>query len=230
MTTGELTAFWNNPEMAKRMGDRPADHRFTALLDAHPDIQRVLDVGCAGGRNTHHAAERGLDCYAFDLMPVMVDATRARLAAHVGAEEAQSRVWLGSANDPDAWEAIPEESLDLVLFLGVLQDLPTAEAFKAALGLAAQALKPGGHVLTANFEASSNPDGVPLTPVEGVPYAFRGFGGPDRQMIMPDAATLDAWFAGQGFETVVPTVVAEAETEKGVRRTVNAHHRLPVTK
>lgn len=228
MTKGGLTAFWNNPEMAKRMGDRPADHRFVTLLDENPAIQRVLDVGCAGGRNVNHAAERGLDIYAIDLMPVMVDATRERLATHVGMEEARRCVWRGNANDPDAWRGIGEDCLDLVLFLGVLQDLPTAEAFQAALGLAARALKPGGHVLTANFDASSTPDGAPLEPVKGVPYAFRGFGGPDRQMIMPDAGTLDAWFAKFGFETTVPTEVVEAKTDNGVRRTVNAHHRLRV--
>jgi 2-polyprenyl-3-methyl-5-hydroxy-6-metoxy-1,4-benzoquinol methylase len=222
----ELTAFWNNPEMAKRMGDRPADHRFTALLADAPGIARVLDVGCAGGRNTHAAASRGLDVYAFDLMPVMVDATRTRLAEHVGTDEARRRVWQGSADDPAAWDGVPTGQLDLVLFLGVLQDLPNAAAFKAALSFAARALKPGGHVLTANFEASSNPDGIALEPVDGLPYAYRGFGGPDRQMIMPDKDTLDAWFDAAGFETANPTVVAEAKTDKGVRRTINAHHRL----
>lgn len=222
----ELTAFWNNPEMARRMGDRPADHRFTALLAEVPGIANVLDVGCAGGRNTHFAASRGLDVYAFDLMPVMVDATRTRLEDHVGADEAHRRVWQGSADDPAAWDRVPAGELDLVLFLGVLQDLPNAGAFKAALSLAARALKPGGHVLTANFEASSNPDGFPLEQVDGLPYAYRGFGGPDRQMIMPDKDTLDAWFKDAGFETASPTVVAEAGTEKGARRTVNAHHRL----
>lgn len=218
-------AFWDTPEMASRMGDRPPDQRLVALLDEDPGIRRVLDAGCAGGRNAALLAERGLDVHAFDAAPTMVEATRARVAAILGEAEARLRVRLGLLEDPASWRPDGGAPFDLVVALGVLQDLPDEAATRRAIHLAAGTLRPGGRVLVANFGPDSRPAGDPLQPVAGHPHVYLGFAKGERRMTLPDAATLDAWFADEGLEPEVPTQAVRTATERGERVTLNGRYR-----
>lgn len=219
--------FWNTPEMAARMGDRPPDDRLLRLLDEDPSIRRVLDAGCAGGRNAAVLAERGLDVHGFDAASAMVDATRARLAPLLGEAEAQRRVRLARAEDPEAWRPDDGGPFDLILALGVLQDLPDAATVRRAIGRAAGALRPGGRVLAANFGPDSRPAGTPLAPVQGAPHVYLGFAREERRMTLPDAATLDAWFEAAGLPPEAPTETARRPTDEGWRITLNARYRKP---
>lgn len=229
--TRERDAFWDRPEMAARMGDRPADDRMVRLLEeeAGADVRRVLDVGCAGGRNAAWLSERGYDVWAFDAAATMVEATRARVAAFLGEAEADRRVRQAEMEEDAAWRPEGRGDFDLVLVLGVLQDLPDGAAFRAAIARIAAVLRPGGWVLVANFGPDSAPDGRPLEPVAAHPHVYRGFAKGGRRMTLPDVATLDAWFAEAGLEREVETTVATRRTEKGVRTTLNARYRAPVT-
>lgn len=218
------SAFWDTPEMAARMGDRPPDRRLAALLDEDPGIRRVLDVGCAGGRNAALLAERGLDVHAFDAAPTMVEATRARIAAILGEAEADRRVRRGRLEEPASWRPDGGAPFDLVVALGVLQDLPDEAATRRAIRLARGALRPGGRVLVANFGPRSRPADVPLEPVKGHPHVYLGFAKGERRMTLPDAATLDAWFAAEGLEAEVPTEAVRTATERGERVTLNGRY------
>lgn len=218
-------AFWDTPEMAARMGDRPPDQRLAALLDEDPAIRRVLDAGCAGGRNAALLARRGLDVHAFDAAPTMVEATRDRVAAIVGEAEARRRVRPGRLEDPASWRPDGGAPFDLVLALGVLQDLPDEATTRRAIHLAARTLRPGGRMLVANFGPDSRPSGVPLEPVPGHAHVYLGFAKGERRMTLPDAATLDAWFAAEGLEPEVPTETARTATERGERVTLNGRYR-----
>jgi SAM-dependent methyltransferase len=219
--------FWDRPEMAARMGDRPADGRMVALLEQHAEVRRVLDVGCAGGRNADWLAERGYDLWAFDAAATMVDATRDRVAVHLGRSEAQRRVRQAEVEDDAAWAPDGRSAFDLILVLGVLQDLPDEDGFRAALRHLAGALAPGGRVLVANFGPDSRPEGTPLAPVPGAAHAYLGFAKGGRRMTLPDPATLDRWFADVGLRPEVATTVAERPTEAGTRTTINARYRAP---
>lgn len=221
--------FWNRREMAVRMGDRPPDERLVALLDAESDVRRILDVGCAGGRNTVLAAERGLDVHAFDAADEMVTLTRERLAPIVGPDEARRRVRLARLEDEEAWRPATDAPFDLILALGVLQDLPGEVAVRAAIGRIAEALAPGGRVLVANFGPDSRPAGTALVPVGGEPHVFLGFAHDDRRMTLPDAATLGTWFEAAGLRTDAPTEVRRRATDEGVRTTINARFRKPLS-
>jgi SAM-dependent methyltransferase len=217
--------FWDRPEMAARMGDRPADGRMVALLEEDPSVRRVLDVGCAGGRNADWLAARGYDVWAFDAAATMVDATRERVAVHLGRSEAQRRVRRAEVEDDAAWAPDGRGDFDLILVLGVLQDLPDGATFRAALRHLAGALAPDGRVLVANFGPDSRPEGVPLAPIPGEAHAYLGFAKGGRRMTLPDPVTLDAWFAEVGLHPEVPSRVAERPTEHGVRTTINARYR-----
>ena len=73
---------------------RPPDRRLLQLLKHYqqPQQTRVLDLGCAGGRNTIVLADQGFDVYALDTSCAMVEKTRERLAIVLGGEEARKRV------------------------------------------------------------------------------------------------------------------------------------------
>lgn len=222
-------AFWNRREMALRMGDRPPDERLVALLDACPDVKRVLDVGCAGGRNTVLAAERGLDVHAFDAADVMVAFTRERLEPIVGPDEARWRVRLARLEDEDAWRPAAEAPFHLIVALGVLQDLPGELAVRTATVRMAEALIPGGRVLVANFGPDSRPAGTPLVPVDAAPHVYLGFAHDDRRMTLPDASTLATWFEAAGLLTDGPSEVRTRPTDEGVRTTITARFRKPLS-
>lgn len=217
-------AFWDTPEMAARMGDRPPDRRLAALLEERPAIRRVLDVGCAGGRNAALLARRGLDVHAFDAAPTMVEATRERVAEILGEAEARRRVRLGRLEDPESWRPDGGAPFDLVVALGVLQDLPDETATRRAIRLAAGVLRPGGRVLVANFGPDSRPAGDPLEPVPGHAHVYLGFAKGERRMTLPDVATLDAWFAAEGLEAEAPTEAVRTATERGERVTLNGRY------
>lgn len=225
MTAFARDAFWDRPEMAERMGNRPADGRMIERLEAVARRQRVLDVGCAGGRNTEWLAQHGHDVWAFDAAATMVAATRTRVAAVLGSAEAERRVRQTEIDDEGAWTPDGHRDFDLILTLGVLQDLPDETAFRAAIARIATALTPDGRVLVANFGPDSQPDGTPLIPVEGHAHVYLGFAKGDRRMTLPDLATLDGWFRDGGLEPETPTTSAVRPTEAGSRTTLNACYR-----
>ncbi len=218
-------AFWNTPEMAARMGDRPPDERMLRLLEREPRIAHVLDAGCAGGRNAAALAERGVDVHAFDAASAMVEATRARLTPLLGQAEAARRVRLARLEDPAAWRPDDAGPFELILALGVLQDLPDEASVRGAIRLAAGALAPGGRILVANFGPDSRPAGVPLEPVAGHEHVYLGFAKGERRMTLPNAATLDAWFEAEGLRPEVPTEAVRKATDAGERVTINAFYR-----
>src|SRR5690625_2544437 len=226
--------FWEQPEMVARMADRPPDRRLVQLFErtgvfaaVHrewepPAAPRVLDVGCAGGRNTVYAAGRGAGIWAIDASRAMVRETRRRLAELTGTETARERVRHGRMRDLGAW---PDGHFDLVIALGVLQDADGYAAWTAALAEISRVLRPGGLCLVANFGPDSEPQGRPLETVPGERYGRLGFGPADRHMTLPDKEELDAEFLAHGLVPALPTEEARTETGNGFRTTLNALYR-----
>ena len=93
--------FWEQPENVERFASRAPDKRLEVLLNEYSDPAgtRVVDLGCAGGRNTLLLAERGFDVYAIDASTAMVEHTRQRLTPLFGADGAAGRVWKGRMDD-----------------------------------------------------------------------------------------------------------------------------------
>lgn len=235
MDTGDGAAgLWEQPHMVARMADRPPDRRLVQLLDgagSYAAIReawqpgpapRVLDLGCAGGRNTVLAAQRGLDVWALDASRAMVRETRKRLAPLTGESYAQERVLLGRMAELDGWT---DGFFDLVIALGVLQDAGGYAEWSTVLAGIGRVLRPGGLCLLANFGPDSEPAGRKLKKVPGEPFTYGGFGPGGRLMTLPDLAELDAEFAAHGFTPALPGVRVRRDGEEGFRTTFNALYR-----
>lgn len=221
--TGDEPPFWERPEVVARFAERDPDHRLRALVDRREvsAAARVLDVGCAGGRNTVFLAERGFDVHALDSSEAMVAETRRRLAKVLGPAEARKRVRVGRMDDLSRFE---DGSCALVVSLGVLHDAASREEWRAAVAEAARVLEPGGLLLVAHFTpGTSLADGAPR-PIPGAPRFYEGVV-PDRALVLLEADELDAAMAAAGLEPQEPTAVVEAESERGRRVTANALYR-----
>ncbi len=225
------TSMWERPEVAARFAERPPDHRLVKLFlgeDEYAPVKtawntgpkpRVLDLGCAGGRNTVWLAEQGADVRAVDASRAMVAETRRRLAAVLGAREATWRVTRSYMHDLSEFGS---DEFDLVVALGVLQDAQSDAEWYQALSELARSLHRGGLALVANFAPDSAPDGRPLTRDRETQDVWVGFGSSDRRMTLPDLERLDGHFLRHGLEPVLPTERVRVETAGGQRVTLNA--------
>lgn len=215
-------ADWDDPETVDRFAERALDHRLAELLPTYPDPAsvRVLDVGCAGGRNTEPLARAGFDVHALDASPAMVERTRARLARILGQAEVLRRVRLGRMDDLSAFA---DGSVHLLVALGVFQQAGTHREWTRTLEEASRVLAPGGLLLIANFAPGSRPRGEPLDPVPGERFVYRWVDGTGASLLEPHE--LDREMARHGLVPVVPTRAVDAPRERGVNVTVNGLYR-----
>lgn len=211
--------FWDRPDIVERFADRDPDHRLRRLMDdvEDPSAFRVLDLGCAAGRNTVYLAERGVDVHAVDASEAMLTRTRDRLGDVVGPEEAERRVRWALMTDLGAYD---DASFELVIALGVLHTAVSVEEWNVAISEIARVIRPGGRVLVSNFSPGSRPEGERLPRVDGSPHARRWRD--DRPMILMDAEEHDASFESHGFTPVEETETVHVPLEDGFRITVNA--------
>ena len=214
--------FWERPEVVERFAAREPDRRMMAWLESRvPDHSRVLDVGCAAGRNTVWLAERGVEVFALDASQAMVARTRARLQPLIGEAEAARRVWRGTMDDLSRFD---DGDFDLVLALGVLHAAQSeAEWDRAAAGIA-RVLLPGGDLLVAQFSPRTEPMGIPLSRVPGEGHLFEGFEAGQRLWLL-EPAELDARMEFHGLVPVVPAEAVKVPFMQGHRVTVNGHFR-----
>jgi SAM-dependent methyltransferase len=210
--------FWERPEVVEEFAARTADHRLTLLVESWQDARsvRVLDLGCAGGRNTEFLAARGFDVYALDTSQAMVERTRRRLAPKVGEAEAQRRVAEGRMQNLGRFAA---GEFDLVLSLGVYHNATGDAEFMCTLAETARVLKAGGRVLVALFSPRSRPKGAALVRLSRAGNLYAGFDSGPLYLLEPEE--LDSAMAVYGLEPAVPTATGQTATERGFRISVN---------
>ena len=204
-------SFWERPEVVARFAHRPPDDRMVALLSDAPRATRVLDLGCAAGRNTEWLARQGFDVYACDASEAMVTYTRRRVAPLLGDAEARRRVLVCSMDDLAAFE---DGSFDLVVALGIYQQAQDVPEWHRAVRETARVLRPEGRVLVQHFALGSQPWPQPLREVE--PYVLEATvpEGGVRRFVLLDEATLDAWMRQHGLVPETPTRVTTRPTEE----------------
>lgn len=215
--------FWEQPEVVESFAARTPDQRLLALLEAYdePAATRVLDIGCAGGRNTVLLAERGFDVHARDSSTAMVHETRRRVAEILGEREAAGRVRLGRMDDLTEFA---DDSFDLVVSLGVLHNATNWGEWERAVAETARVLCPGGRLLISQFTPETDLTGGGVRPMPGEPHLYEGLpGGP---AILLESSVLDAEIARFGLTPEVPTTIGRTATGETTRRiSANALYR-----
>ncbi len=219
---GDPSAFWERSEQVERFAGREPDLRLLRLIESYDDpaTTRVLDLGCAGGRNTVVLAQHGFDVHALDSSAAMVERTRSRVAAVLGRAAARRRVRVGRMERLDDFES---GSFHLVVALGVYHSATCREEWDRALSETARVLVPGGLALVASFSPRSDPGGEGLRRVPGAPHVYEGFEA--GRLFLLEAEELDAEMARHGLLPVVASETVETPTESGQRVTVNGLYR-----
>lgn len=209
---------WEHPDTVAFFAAREPDVRLQELVasGAVAPGSRVLDLGCAAGRNAVLLAQQGYTGVAVDGSAAMVAKVRERLAPY--AERAPWRVLHRELHDLDDLDAA---GFDLLLALGILQNAPSDDVFTAALDHLTRLAAPGARLLIQSFGPDSRPHGVPLQRVPGTAHVWRGFRpGSDAGYTLPDADALDAMVLARGFGLARPTRVVWKATDTGERCTI----------
>jgi len=216
------SSFWDSPENVGRFAAREPDVRLTELLReyAEPAAVRVLDLGCAGGRNAVLLAEKGFDVEALDASPAMIAKTRERVAAILGPAEAARRVRVGRM---DKLSFAPDGRYDLVVALGLYHCAQSRAEWDQTLSETARVLKPGGKLLVSVFTPETDLTGRGTRPVPGEPDLYEGFD--SGRHFLVDAARLNAELARFGLRPLEPTRTARPKTEVGRRVSANGLYR-----
>jgi SAM-dependent methyltransferase len=210
--------FWEQSEVVEQFAVREPDHRLARLADEYgPSATRVLDLGCAGGRNTVFLAERGFDVWATDASAAMVERTRERVAAVLGRDAARQRVRFGRMDDLAAFD---DASFDLVVALGIYHNARSLAEWETAIAETARVLRSRGRLLVNHFTPAVDLTGGGVQPVPGEPGVYEGF--PGGRTVLLDATALDAAVARHGLMPQVPSETVKVETERGRRVSVNA--------
>lgn len=214
-----MQPFWERPEVVEQFASRPADHRLLGLVEEYPrpEATRVLDLGCAGGRNTVLLAARRFDVRAVDASAAMVERTRERVAAVLGRDQANERVQHGRMDDLSSF---PGAFFDLVVALGVYHSAASMTEWDRAVAETARVLKPRGRVLVNHFTPEVQLTGEGVCPIAGEPNVYEGLA--DGRSVLLDAAALDAAMARHGLLPALPSDTVRVETERGWRVSVNS--------
>ena len=220
-----MTDFWQRPDIVEQFANRDPDHRLRAWCEAR-SVQGVpvLDVGCAGGRNTVYLAQQGADVHAIDASAAMVAKTRARLTdiaiTDIAITDVEARVVESSMTN---MAHLAEDAFEWVMALGVYHTASSFEAWQQAVRETARVLKPGGELLFSQFAPGSAPGGSLLTPVGGQEHLFEGSG---RYHLLLTAAEVDGLLAHVGLLPVVETNTVDVNQGGSRRISVNGHYRL----
>ncbi|MDP2480802.1 MAG: class I SAM-dependent methyltransferase [Candidatus Palauibacterales bacterium] len=214
--------FWGRPEQVEKFAGRDPDHRLVEIVEgfSEPEATRVLDLGCAAGRNAVYLAERGFDVHALDASEPMVERTRQRLAEVLDPAEAERRASVGTM---DHLGAFADDSFELVLALGILHQARSEDEWRRTLFEVGRVLAAGGLLLVASFAPGTDLRGEGVRPVPGEAHVREVVGVGRLYLLVADE--LDRAMEERGLEPVEPTETVRVDMDPGCRVVVNALYR-----
>jgi SAM-dependent methyltransferase len=214
--------FWEAPDVVEQFAARDPDHRLLVLIEGvdQPRTTRVLDLGCAGGRNVVLLAERGFDVWALDASAAMVAKTRERLAPVLGAALAEERVRHGRMSDLAAY---PDGAFDLIVALGIFHNARSRPEWERAIAEVGRVLDTGGRLLVHHFTPEVDLTGEGVRPTGDDRDVYDGF--PGGRVVLLDSEALDAAMREHGMVPVVASETVRVEAPPGRRVGVNALYR-----
>jgi SAM-dependent methyltransferase len=217
----EAGAYWERPEVVEKFAGREPDARLKEWLSSceRPDGLRVLDIGCAGGRNAELLARAGCDLHAIDASEPMVRRTRFRVGQILGEREAARRVRVGRMENLGGYA---DRAFDLVVSLGVYHNAPDRSTFERAIAETSRVLDEGGELLLANFAPGTELEGKPLRPIPDKPGVHAGHEAGLHYLL--NAEDLDDYLARYGLVPVESTRTVEAGDTASRRITVNGRY------
>lgn len=215
-------SFWERQETVDQFAGRAADHRLEPLVGryANPSTSRVLDLGCAGGRNTFFLAERGFDVWAIDSSHAMIEHTRERLARILSPEQVRERVILGPMDDLSRF---PNGYFVLIVALGIFHNATSWSEWERSIAEAVRVLAPGGRILLNQFTPQVKLDQGTLTRVPGEAHLYDGLS--HGRAVLLDAEELDHQMAKLDLIPEVPSETVRVRTDSGQRVSVNSLYR-----
>lgn len=142
------TDFWDDPKIVARFSQREPDKKLVALTK-QIDLQdkKVLDLGCAAGRNTTYLYQQGITVYAVDNSVNMLKESQQKLES-LGLKNAQDYLCKTTIDDLSMFK---DETFDLIVALGIYHQVASPEILEAALKETTRVLKQGGLCLVSSF-------------------------------------------------------------------------------
>ena len=221
--TRELTetqdAFWNHSDRVAQFAARDVDLRLKALYEKGAVTGRILDLGCAAGRNTVWLAAQGVDVLALDSSDAMVEQCRQSVQQLWSEDERKRRVITGRMEDLSPFT---DDEFSGIVALGIYQQAESEDSWARCLAESARVLKPGGFCLVANFAPGTGPVEAPPQKIEGTRFLYPFRSG---TVCLFEAAELDEEFKRAGFDIVEPSQTVDRVANDSRRRTVNALYR-----
>lgn len=142
--------FWEQAEVVERFASRKVDIRLEELVKKLPGDAsnlKVMDLGCASGRNSKWLFQQGFSVYGVDTSEAMLTKSRQTLQ-HLGLAKPEKHFINTSIVKLDMFQSA---SFDLIVALGIFHQLSSLSELDKAVTECARLLKPSGLCLVSNF-------------------------------------------------------------------------------
>lgn len=215
----EKNNIWEQPDRVEHFASKVPDNRLLEFLRRYPEPGKikVLDLGCAGGRNAILMAEQGFDLWAVDSSEAMIAKTRELLKNIWDEEKISSRILTGSM---DHLSFFDDAFFDLIVALGIYHNAQSESEFFRSLDESRRILKPGGHIIVANFAPGTNFGDLDLSKDPSSQFIWKG--AQAGNLCLLTAEELDDQFKRRGFVPIEKSATVHKKLERGQRVTINA--------
>ena len=200
---------WSRPQTVAGFVQSPPNATLMAFAERERarGAARLLDIGCGAARNAVPLARSGWTVLGTDTSWPMLEAA----AGRVREEGLERRVFVAAAT----MDHLPagDGSVDLVVAHGIWNLARSGAEFRAAIGEAARAARPGAALFLFTFSRHTLPPDA--APVPGEPFVFTQFSG-EPQCFLTEAQVAGE-LAAAGFTPDPALPLRELNRPSGLR-------------